>query len=430
MRRGLRYPDEVTILRPSNDSTPEAEPGGHERPGSITAALHHQPFRRIWIGQLASNVGTWMQNIVLGILAFQLTGEAWFIGVVTFAQLGPMLVVSPIGGAIADRFDRRRVLIGAAAIQVALSLALAAVALDETPSKALIVLIVAGIGICASIYTPALSAMLPTLVGRRDLQGAVALNSAAMNISRVVGPILGGAIAQLGGVPLVFTINAASYLVAVWAIATVDVDFSPKGHHGQSPWEQLREGFRIAAHDPVLKRVLLTISTFSLCSLVFIYQMPLIVERHLDVSEFTYTLLFATFAIGAALGAIAMGSWLVGVNRWATTRVALVAFAVGLTVFTLATELPAAFIGVFIAGATYFALVTALSTILQLQVDDHVRGRVMGLWMMGWAGLVPLGGLIAGPAIDAVGINPVLLAGAAVALVLAAVLREPAGARA
>ncbi|MBU6216256.1 MAG: MFS transporter, partial [Acidobacteria bacterium] len=195
----------MAFLRTSNHSTPEAVSGSGVDPGTpvetrgtVTAALRHQPFRRVWIGQLASNVGTWMQNIVLGILAYELTGAAWFIGLVAFAQLGPMLLFSPVGGAIADRFDRRVVLVSIALSQLVLSLALAVVALDESPNKFLIVVLVAAIGTGAAIYAPSISAMLPSLVGRRDLQGAVALNSAAMNGSRVAGPLLGGAFAALG----------------------------------------------------------------------------------------------------------------------------------------------------------------------------------------------------------------------------------------
>ncbi|MFM7509506.1 MAG: MFS transporter, partial [Actinomycetota bacterium] len=124
-----------------NDSTTEqvARSGGGT-PGSITAALRHHPFRRVWLGQLMSNTGSWMQNVVLGILAYELTGAAWFVGVLTFAQLGPMLLLSPWGGVLADRFDRRRLLVAIAGTQLVLSLALAVVVVDPTPSKFLITL--------------------------------------------------------------------------------------------------------------------------------------------------------------------------------------------------------------------------------------------------------------------------------------------------
>ncbi len=389
------------------------------RPGSLGAALHHQPFRRVWLGNLASNIGTWMQNITLGVLAYQLTGEAWFIGVITFAQLGPMLLLSPFGGALADRVDRRVLMISIAATQAVLSLVLAVVALSDHPNQVALVCIVFGIGVGGALNAPAANAVLPALVGKEDIQGAVALNSAAMNGSRVLGPILGGLTEQLGGASLVFAVNGLTFLFVIWAVGTVKADFSAKGRSGTSPLRQIREGLRSAHADRVVERSLITIAVFSLCSLVFIYQMPLIAEERFGLTDLAYTLLFASFALGAALGALSMGSWFANVERSRMTTGGLVVFAAALAAFSVTTSPVVAYPSVFVTGAAYFVIVTALSTTLQMRVHDDVRGRVMGLWMMGWAGLVPVGGLIAGPVIDAVGIVPVLLFGAVVSLILA-----------
>ena len=395
----------------------------------LTSALEHQAFRRVFAGNLASNVGTWMQNITLVALAYSLTGSAWFTGVITFAQLGPMLLLSPAAGALADRADRRRIMVAVAATQTVLSMVLAVVATDPTPSKALLVLLVGGIGTGAAVNGPAAAATLPALVPRDDLQSAIALNSAAMNASRVAGPILGGLVGALGGAPLVFVVNGLTYLFVILAVCSVDVDFTPKGNRDEGPLEQLRRGLRAARADRVVSRVLVTISVLSLCSLVFVYQMPLLAERHLGLAGWRFNLLFASFALGAALGALAMGSFLSAHDRGRGIRVALFVFAGSLAVFGTTRTVAVAFPAVFVLGGAYFVIITALSTTLQMQVDDEVRGRIMGLWMMGWAGLVPLGSLIAGPVIDRTSISLVLLFGAVVALVLGLVVdlrRTPA----
>lgn len=419
------YPEGVSIVRSSKDRPIEPGEPVADRPratGTLASAYSKPAFRRVWWGNLASNIGTWMQNITLGVLAYQLTGEAWFIGVVTFAQLGPMLIVSPIGGAVADRFDRRRLMIGIALVQTVLSMVLAAVALAPEPNRIALVLIVFGIGLGSSLNGPTFSSVLPALVGREDMQGAVALNSAAMNTSRVLGPILGGLVAEAGGPALVFGVNGLTYLFVVWAVSTARADFSPKGHRGTSAWHQMREGFAAARADSVVTRILVTIAVFSLCSLVFIYQMPLIAEERFGIEGLAYTLLFASFALGAALGAISMGTVFSTVERARMSIGSLWVFAAALAVFAVTTSPLVAYPAVFITGAAYFVLVTALSTTLQLRADESVLGRVMGLWMMGWAGLVPVGGLIAGPIIDAIGIVPVLLFGSVVAAVLALVM--------
>lgn len=400
---------------------------GTETTGTIRSALGSTAFRRIFAGTFASNVGTWMQNITLIALAYNLTKNAWFTGVITFAQLGPTLLISPFGGALADRTNRKFLIVSMSAVQMTMSMVLALVALADKPNRAVLVLVVATIGCASAINGPTVNALLPELVPRDDLQPAIALNSVSMNSSRVVGPLLGGAVGSLLGPSAVFGINGLTYLFVVWAVATVDVDFSPKGSTTEGPLQQLAGGLRAARANGLIMRVLITIAVYSFFSLIFIYQMPLLAERHLGLSGWRFNLLFAAFALGAAGGALAMGSVLANYRRSTMTRVGLVVFAAMLAIFGTTTIRPVAFVTAFLVGAAYFIVVTALSTTIQIAVTDDVRGRVMGLWMMAWAGLVPLGGLIAGPIIDTINISAVLLAGAAVAAALGAVmdLTEP-----
>jgi predicted MFS family arabinose efflux permease len=155
--------------------------------------------------------------------------------------------------------------------------------------------------------------------------------------------------------------------------------------------------------------------------------MPKIAAEQFAMEGWRYTLLFSTFGLGAFVGAISMGSWLARYQRPAIVKAGLALFSVALVTFSFAGNAWIGFPAVFVAGVAYFVVVTALITILQLRVHDEVRGRVMGLWMMAWAGLVPVGGLIGGVVVDAVGMTAVLAAGAGVSLLLAIFvnLREP-----
>lgn len=405
----------------------EARRDSAAQPGTIASALRSTAFRRIFAGTFASNVGTWMQNITLIALAYQLTKNAWFTGVITFAQLGPTLLISPFGGALADRINRKALIVSMSAVQMSMSMVLAVVALADRPNQVVLVLVVATIGCASAINGPTVNALLPELVPRPDLQPAIALNSVSMNSSRVIGPLLGGAVGSLLGPSAVFGINGLTYLFVIWAVATVDVDFSPKGRSHVGPLRQLVEGLRAARSNALIARVLITIAVYSFFSLIFIYQMPLLAERHLGLSGWRFNLLFSAFALGAAGGALAMGSVLSDFRRSKMTRVGLIVFAVTLTVFGTTSVRPIAFVSGFLVGAAYFVVVTALSTTLQMAVDDEVRGRIMGLWMMAWAGLVPLGGLVAGPIIDTINISAVLVFGAVVAGALGLImdLTEP-----
>jgi MFS family permease len=400
------------------------------RPGSPRAALAHSAFRWVFVGTFASNIGTWMQNVALLAFADQLSHKASYVGLVTLAQLGPILLLSPFGGAIADVVNRKTIMIAAATIQMALSVALAVVAAADHPSKSAVVLCVLGIGIASSANAPAAAATLPALVGRTDLAGAVALNSAQMNAARVVGPLL-AVLPFLHRPANVFAVNAATYLFVIAALLVVDFDGRPQGGHAETPLGRLIGGFRAAHGDVVIRRALVTVSVYSLCSLAYIYQMKGFARTNLHLPDGRFGLLFSCFGMGAAIGAVAVGTTLAHLTRTLVTRVGLAGFSLALAVFGLLHDPTPAYFVVALSGFFYFLVITSLSTVLQEAVSDDVRGRVMGLWMMGWAGLVPVGSLIAGVVIDGVGHTPVMLFGAAVALALTAYARlDTAGATA
>ena len=160
--------------------------------GTAQAALRHRNFRIVYFGTFASNIGTWMQNVILGAYAYDLTHSGAFVSLLYFGQLGPLLFLSLFGGVLADVVDRKRFLVGLQVVQGLLSFVLAAVAWQTDPSRTAIVVLVFAIGIANALGAPGLSAILPTLVPREDLPGAVALTSVQMNLSRVIGPAIGG----------------------------------------------------------------------------------------------------------------------------------------------------------------------------------------------------------------------------------------------
>jgi MFS family permease len=158
--------------------------------GSARAALAQRPFRIVWLGSLASNVGTWMQNVALGAFAYKLTKSSGFVALLGFAQLGPLLLLSIVGGLLADTIDRKWLLIGCQVQQMVLSIVLAVIVSQDDPSKTALFLCVLGLGIGNALNAPTLSAVLPQLVGKKDLAGAVSLQSVQLNLSRVVGPAI------------------------------------------------------------------------------------------------------------------------------------------------------------------------------------------------------------------------------------------------
>src|SRR5205823_7450815 len=191
-------------------------------PGSARAALSHRNFRYVWSGLFASSIGTWMQNFTLAAYGWELTHSTAYVGLLGFAQLGPILLLSTFGGALADAFDRRRIIIAMQFEQLVGSLVLAWLAHSHHPSEAAIFACVLAIGVFNALNAPAMIAVIPNLVPRRDLQGAISLQSMQMNASRVVGPALAGVIYPGLGPAAVFVVNAVTYLFAVTGVVVVD----------------------------------------------------------------------------------------------------------------------------------------------------------------------------------------------------------------
>lgn len=392
------------------------------RAGTAQAALRHRDFRFVWGGTFASNIGTWMQNVLLGAFAYELTHDAGFVGLLYFAQLGPLLFLAPLGGVIADAVDRRRYLVLMQLLQLVLSFGLAGLAAVDDPSETALFFCVLAIGIANALSAPALGAILPTLVPREDLPGAVSLQSVQMNLSRVVGPAIGAPLYTAFGAAPVFAINAVTYLFAVGGLLIAHYDARNPAPMDGSPVEKLLSGFRVARRDPLIRRVLVTMTTFSFFSLMFVGLMPEIAATNLDIApkSVAYGILYALFGLGAALGAITVGTYLAHHSKALVARRSLIAFAILLTVFALLRGEGPAYAVVMVLGFAYFLVITSLSTVLQEHLDDAVRGRVMALWIMSFGGTVPIGVLVGGFIVEELTtITVVVLMGALVAVALA-----------
>jgi MFS family permease len=390
-------------------------------PGTARAALAVRDFRIVWLGAFSSNIGTWMQNVVLGAYAFELTRSPSYVSLVAFAQLGPLLLFSVVGGLLADTFDRKRILIVAQVVQLLGSLVLALLVLGDDPSRAAIVAAVFVVGTGNAINAPAWVAMVPDLAGRENLAGAISLNSTQMNASRVVGPALGGLLFPVIGAAGVFTVNAVTYLFVIASLVVVHAPPAVVDTTGPRGFRRLLGGFAVARRDRLVRRALVSLTVFSLLCLPFTGQMPTIAAENLGLrpKSLAYGVLYATFGLGAVLGAVSIGTFLARRSKAKIMRNGLAVFAVALAAFGLTRTAWPAYPIVLIIGFAYFATVTSLNTVLQEHLDDRVRGRVMSLWLMAFGGTVPLGLLAAGPVAEATSITVVLLYGAAVAAGLA-----------
>ncbi len=410
----------ATIPRTTTSTTESPSSAHGYQPGSARAALAYPDFRRMWAASFASNIGTWMQNVVLPVYVLDRTGNTSMVGLVAFAQLGPLLFLSIPAGVIADRFDRRKWLIAMQLVQLAFSALLAPLVAADAPIWSILV-VALGVGAGNALNAPAWSAMLPTLVGPADLSGAVSLNSAMINGSRVVGPILVVVLRSVGAsIAEVFVINAITYLFVVFALARTRVPARHTAIHATG-WRQLTAGVGIARRNPTIGRLLLTLFTFSLISLPYVGFFAAVARENfgVDKGSTAYEWLYVTWGFGACMGGLAIGTVFLHRDKRRLIRTGFVAFAVCLTGFALARTMWQALLTGALLGFAYFGTTTSMNTVLQNRLADNERGRVMALWFMAFGGTVPLGNLIFAPLFDAIGARWLLLIGAAWALVLA-----------
>ncbi len=297
------------------------------------------------------------------------------------------------------------------------SVLLAVMASAEHPKKWGIFICVLAVGIGNALSGPAIGALLPTLVPREDLPGAVSLQSVQMNLSRVIGPAIGAPLYVALGVGTVFGLNAATYAFAIFSLVIAKYPPRIVRSAAETGFTRFLSGFKIARADPLIRRVLITMTAFSFFSLTFVGLMPEIAETNFGIGpkSAAYGFLYATFGLGAALGAVTVGTYLAHHSKATIARRSLVAFAVLLTAFAEVRDAGLAFPVAFILGFTYFLVITSLAITLQSHLDDAIRGRIMALWIMAFGGVVPLGVLAGGVIVEVISITTLMLIGAVVA---------------
>lgn len=401
-------------------STPPPSQHPH-RPGTARAALSYPAFRILFVGTALSSVGTWMQNFLLPAYLDARTGSASLVGLMVFVQLGPLLVLSIPAGLLADRLDRTRLVVAMQSVMLGMSVVLAGLVATDAPLWTVFAAQLV-IGVANTVNAPAFSASIPMLVGRADLPGAVSLNSAMINGSRIAGPALAALLAAVGfSISQLFLVNAATYLFLIVPLLFAVRLPQVAGRATQQGWRKLTVGFGIVRSRRVLSRTLSTMFLFSLVCLPYIGLFPSVARLNfgLDPEGGEYKLLYIVWGLGAFFGALAVGTWLSHRDTRRLIPLGLLLFAICLATFAALGDWRIALPVAGALGFVYFMTATALASVMQRNLADHERASAMPLWFMAFGGTVPIGNLVAGPIMDAVGARWVLGVGAGFAVVLA-----------
>ncbi|MFM7059931.1 MAG: MFS transporter [Actinomycetes bacterium] len=371
-------------------------------------------FRLFFCGQIVSQVGNWMTLVAQTLLVLHLTGSGVALGVLAAAQFGPILILGPWAGLIADRSDKRRLLITVQVLAMVQSFALAALAFLPDPPIVGIYLVALAGGLTVAFDNPARRAFVTEMVPRDDIPNAVSLNSALMTASRILGPALAGLAVTTVGYGWAFVADGVSYLAVLAAFGLMRPDELHRAEPAPRGKGQVREGFRYARANRDLWVPLVMMAFVGTLSYNFQVVFPLFATRDLGGSEATFTVLFSIMSVGALIGALAVAR---------RTRISLrtvgltsIAFGAPMAIMAVVPNLALALPVAFVVGLGSISFLTASTAIVQTHSSQEMRGRVLALQAMVFLGSTPIGGPILGWISETWGARLGVAVGAAAAL--------------
>jgi MFS family permease len=384
--------------------------------GSTFRAMRVRNYRLFWFGQLVSLSGTWMQRVAQAWLVLQLTDSPFALGTVSALQFTPLLLLSLFGGVVADRVPKRRLLVITQAIMAGQAVAIAILTTTGQIQLWHIYVLAALLGLANSFDNPSRQALVMEMVGPKDLPNAVALNSSLFNSARLIGPAVGGAIIAAAGLAVCFWLNAVSYLAVIGALLAMrPAEFFdvPSPNRGRM-LPQLREGLAYALHSRDVCVIVILLASLGSFGYNFNIFLPLIARYVLDVGPFGLGVLFSCLGAGSVVAALTLAS-----RREASERTLLV----GATIFTcllLLVALSSLFLVTAVLllalGAASIVFSATANTRMQMAPPAALRGRVMSLYTLLFAGTTPLGSFVIGSLSERLGVQFALVSCAALCI--------------
>jgi MFS family permease len=384
-------------------------------------ALRHRNFRLFWTGYMVSLVGMWMQIVARGWLVLELTGSAFWLGMVGFANSVPVLLFSLWGGAVADNAPKRLLIIWTQVVQMVMAFVLAALTLSGIVEVWHVIAISLVTGTAFAFDAPARQAFTVEMVGKPDLMNAVALNSAIFNGARVVGPTIGALVLAWQGAGLAFLLNGLSYLAVLNGLFRMTEEKTERKKDQGKASDRIVEGLKYVARSETIAPLMILVVATSIFAFPYATLMPVFASSILNVGEEGYGMLMAFSGIGALVGAISLTirSGKADINRGRLILLGALGLPVFLGIFALSPNYLLSLAMLIGIGYTMISINATTNTVIQTTVPDELRGRVSGVFAFLFIGMAPLGNLQAGILADHFGAPVALAIGAVLCLVVA-----------
>ena len=357
-------------------------------------SLRTRNYRLYFFGQIVSLTGTWMQSVAQAWLVLRLTGSGLALGTTAALQFAPILLAGPWGGVIADRVDKRRLILWTQSAAGALALVLGLLTLENVVRLWMVYVLALLLGVVNLVDMPARQSFVFEMVGPEDLTNAISLNSVVVNGARVIGPAAAGLLIASVGLAPCFLINAASYLAVIAGILAIDTARLHRPKPVARGPGQLRAGLRYAWSRPELRTPLLMMAVVGTLAYNFSIVLPLFAERTFRAGARAYGGMFSVMGAGAVLGGLVFAA-----RARVTRRLlagAAVAFGVSIGIAAVAPSLGLATLAMLPIGAASTVFIASSNSLLQLNASSEMRGRVMALFSLVFLGSTPIGGPLVG----------------------------------
>ena len=381
----------------------EAAPGdGQSRVPAMFRALRYRNYRLFFCGQIISLIGTWMQSVAQSWLVYRLTGSSLLLGLVGFAGQIPVFLLASVGGMVADRRSRYRIVITTQTSAMLLAFVLSALTLLGHIKVWEIMLLASMLGLVNSFDIPARQAFVVEMVNPRDLVNAIALNSAMVNGARIMGPAIAGITVAAIGEGWCFFANGVSYIAVLIGLLLMVVAARPRDNRA-SGLRSVIEGFRWVAHAAPIRALLLLLGLVSLTGMPYMVLMPIFADRILHSGARGLGLLMGAAGVGALTGTLALAArqGVRGLGRW--VMYAAMGFGASLVLFSFSHRFWLSVLLVMPAGFCMILQMASSNTLIQTMVPDELRGRVMAVYSMMFMGMAPFGALLSGAIAQHVG---------------------------
>jgi MFS family permease len=366
-------------------------------------ALRHRNFQLFFAGQIISLVGTWMQTVAQSWLVYRMTGSALLLGIVGFASQIPVFIMAPIGGIVADRNNRQRVVIGTQTASMILAFILAFLTLTRRVQVWQIMVLAAGLGVVNAFDIPARQAFLIDMVGREDLLNAIALNSSMFNGARIIGPAIAGILVASIGEGWCFFANAVSYIAVIVGLALMRIKHPAKLATEASPLEHIIEGFAFARNTGPIRAILLLLGLISFVGMPYAVLMPVFADQILHGGARGLGILMGATGVGALLGAASLAARVGVKGLGRLIAMCAAGFGVSLILFASSKIFWLSTVLLLPVGFSMMVQMASSNTLIQAMTPDRLRGRIMSVYSMMFMGLAPFGALSAGAVAHRIG---------------------------